>query len=96
MLLKYLHELKKDELDVPWLNVDQMEVIRVEVICITSVYTVTLIFVAFNIYKFIILQKRYKNFLITIFYVLSIAVIVARICTSIYYLKYYEYLVTYN
>ena len=44
------------------------------------IYLLTLVFALLNIYFFVIKQKRYKNWLITIFYIFSFLVLAFRIC----------------
>ena len=43
------------------------------------IYSITLCFNFHNVYLYLILQKRYKTWLITIFYVLSETVLISRI-----------------
>ena len=64
---------------------DQIEAIQIQIYIIMSIYVGTFLFAAFNIYHFLILQKRYKNVLISIFYFLTLAVIVLRICNYAFY-----------
>ena len=45
-----------------------------------GIYVMTLLFLLYNSFAFLLKQKRYKNWLISIFYILSIFVLVFRIC----------------
>ena len=64
-----------------------------EVYFMISCYIVVLCFVLFNIWVFVIFQKRYKNWLISVFYILSFLIIVYRLCYYITVLRYYAELI---
>ena len=53
-----------------------------------------IVFVIHNIIRYMIIQKRYKSWLISIFYFLSTVVLVARICQYCYTIKLYTQLDT--
>ena len=51
-----------------------------EASCMIVIYMATLAFVIYNIVQYLIKQKRYKNWLITVFYFFSFLVLSFRIC----------------
>lgn len=52
-------------------------------------FGLVLCFTLFNIVVFLGIQRRYKNWLITVFYVFSVIVLVMRMMQYIYLLKFY-------
>ena len=67
------------------MNESQYLALQIECFCIMGVYGLAFVFVVYNIINFLILQKRYKNWLLTAFYLLTVFLMVSRI-TSEYYL----------
>ena len=45
-----------------------------------AIYCMTLIFALYNSYFFVWRQKRYKNWIISAFYIFSVLVLIFRIC----------------
>ncbi len=60
------------------------------------IYLLTLTFAIYNIYTFLVKQKRYKNWLITIFYIFSFLVLAFRICYYCAVLKIYAEMEEHN
>ena len=48
------------------------------------IYSVTLIFAMHNIIQYLIKQKRYKTWLVTLFYILSLTVLISRMCQFVF------------
>lgn len=69
---------------------NQLEGLRIEVYFLFGIYTATLIYATFNVYVFLIGQKRFKNILISATYFFSIVVLVNRMCLYIYILRLYN------
>lgn len=66
------------------LDVRELQNLIIEIYCIMSIYVIALLFTIHNIVFFLILQRRYKNWLISMFYFLSVVVIIARIASYSY------------
>ena len=56
----------------------ELEGLMIECYCIISVYVVALVFATYNIIVFVIMQRKYKNWLISIFYLLTLMVLISR------------------
>ena len=67
----------------------QLTGLTVEVSIMIAIYTLTLIFTIHNIVQYIWRQRRYKNWLISLFYILSVIVLVSRIFYFSYVLNFY-------
>lgn len=66
------------------LSVRELQNLIIEIYCIMSIYVIALLFTAYNIVVFVTLQRRYKNWLISMFYFLSVVVIIARLASYSY------------
>ena len=55
-----------------------------------AVFSITLCFTIYNIVVFLGMQKRHKNWLITVFYIFSVIVLVMRIIEFIFLLQFYS------
>ena len=54
------------------------------------IFGLTLIFTIYNILVFLIVQKRYKNWLVTVFYTFSFLVLIFRICYFSQVMRFYS------
>jgi len=63
--------------DVP--SRKDIRLLQIEVYVMLACYVVTLAFTLYNVFAFVIKQRRYKNWLISIFYVLCLLVLIFRI-----------------
>ena len=63
---------------------DQLSVLSIEIYCLVAIYLMTLIFTVYNISAYLIRQRRYKNWLITIFYIFCVIVLISRMIEYVY------------
>lgn len=56
----------------------ELQGLMIECYCIITVYVVALVFATYNIIVFVIMQRKYKNWLISIFYLLTLIVLISR------------------
>ena len=58
----------------------QFKFLHWEIIIMIIIFGLTLIFTIYNTFVFLVAQKRYKNWLVTVFYAFSFMVLIFRIC----------------
>ena len=56
----------------------ELDSLTIEISCMLGVYTIVLAYTIYNIVAYLCYQKRYKNWLISAFYFLSVLVLLAR------------------
>ena len=67
----------------------QLDELSVEIYCLLGVYSLTFIFAVYNVVAYLWLQRRYKNWLISGFYILSLIVLILRMVQYAYILQLY-------
>ena len=67
----------------------ELDGLCIELYVLLSVFGLTLCFAIYNITVFLVIQRRYKNWLITIFYVFSCIVLITRMCEYGFLLQFY-------
>ena len=72
------------------LSNDQIQILIKITYCIMSVYVVAFIFTTYNIVRFLIIQRRYKNVLMSAFYLMTLIVLIARLVCDGYLIKFYS------
>ena len=71
-------------------TVEDLNALRIEIYIMMAIFAGTLVFALYNVVRFVICQKRYKNWLIFAFYFFSVFVLSFRILYYITVVQYYS------
>ena len=63
---------------------DALQALTIELYFVQAVFLLTICYTLYNIVAYLTLQKRFKNWLITLFYILSMMVLVSRVTEFIF------------
>ena len=61
-----------------------LKALTIEIYFVQAVFLLTICYTGYNIVAYVTLQKRFKNWLITLFYILSMMVLVSRVTEFIF------------